>query len=136
MTSPRSRTACLIASVGLPSSVALAAPPPEYKGGPFADEFHQSGPPAIPGVVQCALYDLGGEGVAYHDTTKENEGSDVLNRDPDHERAHAGPYVWHFRRKEGVDLSYVKDGRPAATGRVPRATESWHHWDYGPIGSP
>jgi hypothetical protein len=59
--------------------------------------------------VQCALCDLGGEGVAYHDTTKENEGSDVLNRDPDHERAHGGHYIWHFRAKEAADISFVKD---------------------------
>jgi len=94
----------LVVPVCLVSSSAHAAPPPDYKGRPFTDEFHKAGPPAIPGIVQCALYDLGGEGVAYHDTTKENEGSDVLNRDPDHERAHGSHYVWHFRGKEGVDL--------------------------------
>jgi hypothetical protein len=183
-----------LAALALLASVsATAAPPPGYEGQPFTDEFHRTGPPPIPGIVQCALYDLGGEGVAYHDTTKENEGSDGLNRDPDHERAHGSHYVWHFRRQEGVDISYVKDwadlnhqnavsppinllylgwtsdgewtnytvdvkepgtytikalyshlkttvsfdvnGVPAATGKVPRATESWHHWDYGPIGT-
>ena len=83
--------------------------------------------------MQCALYDLGGEGVAYHDSTKENEGSDRLNRGPDHERAHGSHYIWHFRAKEGVETSVRFDvnGKPAAVGKVPRATQSWHHWDYG-----
>jgi hypothetical protein len=193
MTMRRRLITLLVVLAGPGVGAASAAPPPDYKGQPFTDAFHAGGPPAIPGIVQCALYDLGGEGVAYHDTTKENEGSDVLNRDPDHERAHGSHYIWHFRAKEGVDLSYVKDwadlnhrnpvtppinlvyigwtadgewtnytvdvkepgtysikalyshlatavtfdlnGKPAATGKVPRATESWHHWDYGPIGT-
>jgi len=94
------------------AGVAFAAPPADYKGKPFTDEYHQTGPANIPGIVQCALYDLGGEGVAYHDTTPENEGSGVLNRQTtphNHQRAHASEYVWHFREKEGVDTSYVKD---------------------------
>jgi hypothetical protein len=37
--------------------------PASYAGKPFADAYHKSGPPVIPGIVQCALYDLGGEGV-------------------------------------------------------------------------
>lgn len=41
-----------------------AALPAGYAGKPFGDAFHQSGVPTIPGIVQCALYDLGGEGVA------------------------------------------------------------------------
>ena len=91
---------------------AFGALPVAYKGKAFSDEFHRSGPANIPGILQCALYDLGGEGVAYHDTTPENEGSDVLNRQItpyNHQRAHAADYVWHFRAKEGVDVSYVKD---------------------------
>jgi hypothetical protein len=94
-------TSGLVALALLASVSAVATPPPGYKGQPFTDQFHRTGPPPIPGIVQCALYDLGGEGVAYHDTTKENEGSDGLNRDPDHERAHGSHYVWHFRRQEG-----------------------------------
>ena len=86
-----------------------AALPSGYAGKPFADTFHQSGVPTIPGIVQCALYDLGGEGVAYHDTDLLNNGSGKLNLDPRHQRAHAGEYIWHFRKDEGVDLSFVKD---------------------------
>lgn len=99
-------------ALALLPTLAFAAVPAGYAGKPFEDEMHHTGAANIPGIVQCALYDLGGEGVAYHDTTPENEGSGVLNRQTapyNHQRAHAGDYVWHFREHEGVDLSYVKD---------------------------
>ncbi|HOY57850.1 MAG TPA: DUF5010 C-terminal domain-containing protein [Verrucomicrobiota bacterium] len=86
-----------------------AALPSGYAGKPFADAFHQSGVPTIPGIVQCAFHDLGGEGVACHDTDLLNNGSGKLNLDPRHQRAHAGEYIWHFRKDEGVDLSFVND---------------------------
>ncbi len=40
----------------------------QYKGVPYHDSRYQNGPQKIPGRVLCAYYDLGGEGVAYHDT--------------------------------------------------------------------
>jgi len=83
--------------------------PADYRGKPFADAYQKAGVPNIPGIVQCALYDLGGEGVAYHDTDATNNGSGKLNLEPDHQRPHASEYIWHFRKDEGVDLSYVKD---------------------------
>lgn len=86
-----------------------AAVPVDYQGKPFADAVHKAGPPNIPGIVQAALYDLGGEGVAYHDTDATNNGSGKLNLEPGHQRAHASAYVWQFRKDEGVDLSFVKD---------------------------
>ncbi|MBL9135342.1 MAG: hypothetical protein JNK85_05720 [Verrucomicrobiales bacterium] len=86
-----------------------AAEPSEYQGRPFTDPFHKMGPPNIPGIVQCALYDQGGEGISYHDTDALNNGSGKLNLEPGHQRSHAAPYIWHFRRDEGVDLSFVKD---------------------------
>ena len=64
---------------------------------------------SIPGKIECAFYDLGGEGVAYHDTTPINTLSAVLNQQPLHQRPHATPYHWNFRRDEGVDISFVKD---------------------------
>ena len=95
----------------LTTAVAVhSAVPADYQGKPFTDAFHKTGPPNIPGIVQCALYDLGGEGVAYHDTDAVNNGSGKLNLDPVHQKAHASPYIWHFRKDEGVDISYVKDG--------------------------
>lgn len=44
-----------------------AALPPDYQGKPFEDAIYKGGPQVIPGKVECAYYDLGGEGVAYHD---------------------------------------------------------------------
>ena len=55
-----------------------AALPSDYKGKPFQDEVHATGPLPIPGRVECAYYDLGGEGVAYHDTDTTNHGSGEL----------------------------------------------------------
>jgi hypothetical protein len=80
-----------------------------YQGKPFSDAFHKTGIPNIPGIIQCALYDLGGEGVAYHDTDAVNNGSGKLNLESTHQRPHASEYIWHFRKDEGVDLSFVKD---------------------------
>jgi hypothetical protein len=83
--------------------------PANYKGRPFVDASHTTGPQVLPGKLECALYDLGGEGVAYHDLEIENKGSGVLNQMPSHQRPHATPYHWEFRKDEGVDVSYAKD---------------------------
>lgn len=72
-----------------------------YSGKPFHDSVYQGGAQKIPGRVQCAYYDLGGEGVAYHDADSQNHGSGSLNpRD--------GSYLNQFRMDEGVDISYTK----------------------------
>jgi hypothetical protein len=92
------------------ASTALAQIPAGYQGRPFADAVHKAGAPNIPGLVQCALYDLGGEGVAYHDTDALNNGSGRLNLEPGHQKPHASAYLWQFRQTEGADISYVKDG--------------------------
>ena len=86
-----------------------ASLPPDYKGKPFQDSVYTAGPQQIPGRVQCGYYDLGGEGVAYHDTDATNHGSGELNLKPEHHRPHATPYIWSFRANEGVDISYTKD---------------------------
>jgi hypothetical protein len=105
------RSAELLAWLCLAGTLtAAAAVPAGYQGKPFTDAVHKTGPPNIPGIVQCALYDLGGEGVAYHDTDPVNNGSGKLNLEPLHQKAHASEYLWHFRKDEGVDLSFVKDG--------------------------
>ncbi len=83
--------------------------PLSYKGRPFVDAIHTAGPQVIPGKIECALYDMGGEGVAYHDVETENRGSGGLNKLPDHQRPHATPYEWAFRKDEAVDISYTKD---------------------------
>jgi hypothetical protein len=63
---------------------------------------------AIPGRVECAFYDLGGEGVAYHDTDPINILSGILNQSKEHQPKDATPYHWNFRRDEGVDISFTK----------------------------
>jgi hypothetical protein len=72
-----------------------------YQGRPFQDSLYQGGPQTIPGRVQCAYYDLGGDGVAYHDSDATNHGSGVLN-------PANGEYLNEFRMHEGVDTSYTK----------------------------
>jgi hypothetical protein len=67
-----------------------------YKGKPW-----ENSPQIIPGKVQCELYDLGGEGIAYHDTDSINNGSGKLN--PPN-----GNFYNEFRMNEGVDISYTK----------------------------
>jgi hypothetical protein len=83
--------------------------PTDYKGTPFSDSDHTAGLQVIPGKLQCACFDLGGEGVAYHDKDAINRGSGELNLKPEHQRPPATPYIWHFREKEGMDISYTKD---------------------------
>lgn len=73
----------------------------QYKGLPYHDARYQSGPQKIPVRVLCAYYDLGGEGVAYHDSDAQNRGSGSLNPDD-------GTYLNEFRSHEGVDTSYTK----------------------------
>jgi len=72
-----------------------------YKGHPYTDAHHPIGAQLIPGIVQCAYYDAGGEGIAYHDTDAKNNGSGILNPKD-------GTYLNEFRKDEGVDTSYTK----------------------------
>ena len=91
------------------------AQPPGYKGKAFQDEFHKSGPQVIPGTLQCALYGLGGEGVAdeVNQRAKLNHTefirggvNGVLTK---HCRPGTPEYICYFRESEGVDISYTKD---------------------------
>ncbi|MGA7341605.1 MAG: hypothetical protein WBE72_08420 [Terracidiphilus sp.] len=75
--------------------------PSGYRGTPYRDSQYSGGPQAIPGRVMCAYYDLGGEGVAYHDSDSKNNGSGGLNPAD-------GTYLNEFRMHEGVDTSYTK----------------------------
>jgi hypothetical protein len=50
-----------------------------YQGKPFHRSLYNGGPQHIPGRVMCVYYDLGGEGVAYHDRVAKNNGSGGLN---------------------------------------------------------
>jgi hypothetical protein len=78
-----------------------AATAQQHQGEPFHDSVHHGGPQKIPGRVQCAYYDFGGEGIAYHDADAKNNGSGALNPAD-------GSYLNQFRMNEGVDTSYTK----------------------------
>jgi hypothetical protein len=99
------RTSLRVLSTALLAMTAVAQTPTtsqrQYKGTPYGDSRHKSVPQATPGRVECAFYDSGGEGVAYHDSDAKNNGSGALNPAD-------GSYLNEFRMKEGVDISYVK----------------------------
>ncbi|MGA7224152.1 MAG: hypothetical protein WA603_11780 [Candidatus Acidiferrales bacterium] len=94
-----------LASFILLAAIAVGASRPNfqhtYKGTPYHDSRYHVGPQKIPGRIECAYYDLGGEGVAYHDSDAKNNGSGALNPAD-------GTYLNQFRMKEGVDTSYTK----------------------------
>jgi hypothetical protein len=77
------------------------APMPAVRAAPYTDAYHPIGAQPIPGIVQCAYYDTGGEGIAYHDSDAINNGSGALNPAD-------GTYLNEFRMHEGVDTSYTK----------------------------
>jgi len=71
-----------------------------YTGTPYLDSVAAVSIQRIPGKLKCAFYDRGGEGVAYHDSDRRNNGSGGLNKGPG--------YLNNFRMDEGVDISYTK----------------------------
>ncbi len=85
----------------LPSLVIVGLLSSLHGGEPFHDAVYTGGPQKIPGAVFCAYYDLGGEGVAFHDSDGENSGSGKLNPAD-------GTYLNEFRRHEALDISYTK----------------------------
>jgi len=97
----------------LPLLLAGLAALPARAGEPFHDAVRAGDPQRIPGAVFCAYYDLGGEGVAFHDTDGENQGSGKLNPAD-------GSYLNEFRRHEGLDVSYTKQvpDRESPSNRV------------------
>ncbi len=82
--------------------------PAGYKGKPYTDSLYKRGAQSIPGRVELAFYDLGGEGIAYHDSTSANEGA-ALNHTEGHHRPGIPASLAFFRENEGVDISYTKD---------------------------
>ena len=98
---PRLFSFCLAAASILPAAAFSQPFPSEYKGQPYGDSHYAGSAQGIPGRVLCAYYDLGGEGVAYHDADAKNHGSGELNPAD-------GTYLNEFRIHEGVDISYTK----------------------------
>lgn len=86
--------------------------PTNYHGKPYSDSIYKKGAQVIPGRVELAYYDLGGEGIAYHDFDSLNQAGGKLNYEqncPTSGNHNPGDYICHFREKEGVDVSYTKD---------------------------
>jgi len=88
--------------------------PDSYKGVPYRDsvyignKLNPAGAQMIPGRIELAYYDLGGEGIAYHDNSPKNEGA-LLNLNKGEKRPGISDYTAFFRSKEGVDINYTKD---------------------------
>jgi hypothetical protein len=85
---------CLCLGIGTFKTMAQAG----YTGKAWHDSIQ-----VIPGKVECEKYDVGGEGIAYHDADSVNNGSGKLNPND-------GTYYNTFRINEGVDISYTKVG--------------------------
>lgn len=109
---------------GLCLSYAAASVPDGYKGKPFADQFHHPGPQVIPGKMQSALFDLGGEGVAYHMLSHVNEGAKLnhisfMHKSPD------GTSALYNHSRPGVPAYIVTSARKVSrslTRRISLAT--------------
>lgn len=82
--------------------------PAGYTGVPYFDSAYCMGAQNIPGRIELAYYDLGGEGIAYHDADATNNGS-ILNSTEGHCRPGIPENICFFRKNEGVDISYTKD---------------------------
>ncbi len=88
--------------------------PANYKGVPYKDSVYTGnklnpyGVQNLPGRLELAYYDRGGEGIAYHDNTPQNEGA-LLNKKKGELRPGISAYTGFFRKNEGVDITYTKD---------------------------
>jgi formylglycine-generating enzyme required for sulfatase activity len=67
-----------------------------YSGKPWKNNYQQ-----IPGKIQAEWFDVGGQGIAYHDQDSNNNGSGKLN-------PINGTELNAFRMNESVDISYTK----------------------------
>ena len=61
-------TLCFMAALMLSATATSQSFLSRYAGVPYHDNEYHGGPQKIPGRVLCAYYDLGGEGIAYHDS--------------------------------------------------------------------
>lgn len=94
-------TVLIIVTAGILGSCQLKSVENKYRGKPFQDSVNNTVPQTIPGKLQCEYYDIGGEGISYHDTDSVNNGSGKLNPAD-------GSYLHEFRMNEAVDISYTK----------------------------
>jgi len=80
--------------------------PRGYKGNAF--KKNKCSPiQSIPGRIELAYYDIGGEGIGYHDADAENKGA-ILNERKDIEVIGVLRDFAYFRENEGVDICYTR----------------------------
>jgi hypothetical protein len=98
----------LLLYMAFPSQLKLQAQlPPDYQGKQFKPHECFEGAQRIPGRIELAWYDLGGEGIAFHDLDSVNHGA-MLSYHPDHDPSGISETIAFFRQDEGVDISYTK----------------------------
>jgi hypothetical protein len=96
---------CVIASLLMLSvTTSRAGLPPDYKGIAYVDSVFQ-GLSDIPGRIQCAYFDYGGEGVAFH-SDGTNHGNHDFNL-VEQRRPKCTLYISQFRGNEGVSISFT-----------------------------
>jgi hypothetical protein len=97
--------------------------PDNYKGRPFVDPlFNEDGVQEIPGKLETAYYDLGGEGVGYHEITAtydNDPGNAAYTLNKQYKEDNAITEVWSFRKDEAVDISYTKTKFDYGGNKVP-----------------
>lgn len=100
------RNLYILSVTGLLLNLSQAQVPNGYLGQPYEGKAQE-----IPGRVELAWFDAGGEGVAYHDTEAANQGAEYNHR-PKQQILGAGAAdaVKFFRPDEGVDISFTKSG--------------------------
>lgn len=88
-----------------PEGRLVSSLPPDYTGKPFEDSNYKAGPQIIPGRIQCAYFDLGGEAVAYHSVGTNHGAHDLFL--VERRRPQATRYIWEFRTNEEVSISFT-----------------------------
>ncbi len=81
--------------------------PTDYYGKPFKPHPCYERTQIIPGRIELAWFDLGGEGIAYHDKDSINNGAQ-LSYKSGYVTMGIPKSVAFFREAEGVDISYAK----------------------------
>lgn len=106
----------LFAVFALLTSIAVAQDANGYQGKPYKGK-----PQVVPGRVKAALFDEGGEGVAYHDTDATNNGLKVNTGNTELDT---------FRKDEGVDISYTKPTDKKVDGSQEHQGDLYIGWTY------
>jgi hypothetical protein len=94
----------LLLKIGIETNAQI---PEDYKGKPFKPYSCAAEAQVIPGRIELAYYDKGGEGIAYHDNDALNNGAELSHKSR-HNPPGVSEEIAFFREKEGVDVSFTK----------------------------